>query len=962
MKKTFFFLSFLLIAVVINIKAQPALVKAIPKASTLFFKANGSLYFFSGDTLWKSGGTSATTVMVKKLGEGQDLYPDVPTIWNNKFYFTTRLGNTVSLWKSDGTAANTVKIATYDFLRILTTYNNNLILRVGPSYGSSLWKMNASEQFTLIKEMDEAFQQAKVANGKLYFTANYETSELWVTDGTTAGTHLVFNANSRSGYIRSLNTLNDSLYPVVAVALGEYPDELYKANESNAKSIWVSSQRGLSMDYTTIHKVITKQGKLSLFTKDGDELWEFDPATNKVSNIASLLKINNNRNYRFYLSPVVATDSVLLFNSGGKLYRSTGPNEKTYTIGNIFHETDPKLTVVGNKVFYINHSTSTPSTYAQEFELYQSGLYKENTKPLRSIFPGGTTYGHSDNLIELNGKLYFTTKDASGNLSLWIYDPEKPSGSTPYFTLVDADTDLDLQWIKEGDTIIKNINQNISVRYNAVGTPGSVKFKLGNSNVRTENSQPFSLAGDSNGDYASWTGALPGSYKLTGTPYSLSGGGGSAGSSLITNFVIKAPAPKIPPYVNAGPDQEITIPLDSIFVFATSGDTDGHIIEREWELYSSPDQNSWANYFDRDTVIIWLYDPGIYKYIYSVRDNDNLVSRDTLVVKVNDARAKVKGFVLVNADTDTDIKNIGYYEELDLSTLPPHLTIRVKTEPENLDKVIIINDGVTARTETAAPYSLFGDSNGNFASGNFSEGSHYISAIPYLDNIENPWGNLSYRIKRSIPGPLLNFVLVDATTDTDIIPIGENGNYWLDDLPENLNIRVETNGSPVGSVRIKLDSQVRSENVAPYSLFGDNNGNFNAGILANGFHTLEAIAYSGPNGTGNFLNGIFIKFRIIGTDNTRTEAYSTSNAEFSASPNPSASVFNLNVFSEEQDHLSVEISKADGTMIEKLFEGNVNEGSDMALQWNAFGYPAGVYFCTMKKSKEQKVYRLVVVK
>jgi hypothetical protein len=68
---------------------------------------------------------------------------------------------------------------------------------------------------------------------------------------------------------------------------------------------------------------------------------------------------------------------------------------------------------------------------------------------------------------------------------------------------------------------------------------GSVMMNLtGTQNVnRTESGAPYALAGDINGNYSNWT-PLVGSYTLTSTPYSASGGGGSAGLPLTIKFIV----------------------------------------------------------------------------------------------------------------------------------------------------------------------------------------------------------------------------------------------------------------------------------------------------------------------------------------------------------------------------------------------------------------------------------------
>src|SRR5438046_4971807 len=89
--------------------------------------------------------------------------------------------------------------------------------------------------------------------------------------------------------------------------------------------------------------------------------------------------------------------------------------------------------------------------------------------------------------------------------------------------------------------------RNLNVRTNtSPATVGSVAMVLSGaqSRTQTENTAPYALFGDTGGDYAPWTPAV-GSYTLKGTPFSGSGGSGTAGTSLTINFSVinQAPTP-----------------------------------------------------------------------------------------------------------------------------------------------------------------------------------------------------------------------------------------------------------------------------------------------------------------------------------------------------------------------------------------------------------------------------------
>ncbi len=114
------------------------------------------------------------------------------------------------------------------------------------------------------------------------------------------------------------------------------------------------------------------------------------------------------------------------------------------------------------------------------------------------------------------------------------------------------------------------------------------------------------------------------------------------------------------------------------------------------------------------------------------------------------------------------------------------------------------------------------------------------------------------------------FTLIDAATDAPVAvfdPLTEASEINLADLASSqLNITAQTTPSMVGSVVFTLsgaEAQQQTENVAPYALFGDTNGDFNAWTPTAGAYTLTATAFSGMNGAGTTDGPLTINFTII---------------------------------------------------------------------------------------------------
>lgn len=117
------------------------------------------------------------------------------------------------------------------------------------------------------------------------------------------------------------------------------------------------------------------------------------------------------------------------------------------------------------------------------------------------------------------------------------------SGVDVSLTLINADTDQPVPAydpVASGETFdLSEIGTpNLTLRANASGV-GSVVFGLdGDASYRTENTAPYSLSGDTAGDYAPWGLGL-GQHTVSATPYAgANGSGGTAGPTVTVTFTI----------------------------------------------------------------------------------------------------------------------------------------------------------------------------------------------------------------------------------------------------------------------------------------------------------------------------------------------------------------------------------------------------------------------------------------
>ncbi|WP_317196481.1 PKD domain-containing protein [Robertkochia flava] len=128
---------------------------------------------------------------------------------------------------------------------------------------------------------------------------------------------------------------------------------------------------------------------------------------------------------------------------------------------------------------------------------------------------------------------------------------------------------------------------------------------------------------------------------------------------------------------------------------------------------------------------------GNYTVVLSVTDQQGIEDTVETVINITNPAPEgdaVVSFTLVNADNDTDIFNLTEGQILDVNEVGQlGLNIRANTDPQVVGSVIFDLQGPvsTAKTESVAPYALFGDSSGNYFAQNFPEGSYSLTATPY---------------------------------------------------------------------------------------------------------------------------------------------------------------------------------------------------------------------------------------
>ncbi len=170
---------------------------------------NNKIYFtyndgINGYELWVSDGTIAGTKLFKDINPGSaGSFPKNFTVANNKLFFITDIDQ--KLFVCDGTPAGTTIIKNngaiiFNGLSQFAILNNDIYFTSdnGTGTGYGMWKSDGTAGGTVLVMPNIASSAPgdyAVLNNTLFFSADdgVHGTELWTTNGTTAGTGLVIN-------------------------------------------------------------------------------------------------------------------------------------------------------------------------------------------------------------------------------------------------------------------------------------------------------------------------------------------------------------------------------------------------------------------------------------------------------------------------------------------------------------------------------------------------------------------------------------------------------------------------------------------------------------------------------------------------------------------------------------------------------------------------------------------------
>lgn len=294
----------------------------------------------NGNEVWVTDGTTAGTTLLKDINSGTaPSYPGAFVQYNSKVYFGADDGvNGSKLWVTDGTASGTQLINVPFEAPVYFVVLNSMMISFAydATNGVELWKTDGTVGgSSLIKDINPGFASSvpaslradmfAVYNNKLYFVADNGSNgyELWMTDGSSAGTQMVKEIRTGTGntYIGNMQVFNNKLYFGAMDASGKR--ELWETDgTSGGTKIAVNTNGGFNemSSIITYKKSLYFNATNNAVTPFSDDLFKSNGTTAGTTKIGPSAKTNAASN----IAQFIMYDSTLYFcanyNNGYELW------------------------------------------------------------------------------------------------------------------------------------------------------------------------------------------------------------------------------------------------------------------------------------------------------------------------------------------------------------------------------------------------------------------------------------------------------------------------------------------------------------------------------------------------------------------------------------------------------------------------------------------------------------------
>lgn len=320
---------------------------------TRFIEFNGKIYFKASEESTKSelyvtDGTAANTSLVADLNPGSgSSNPDHFFVLNNELYFTVLDGSSTQIWALNGgtpikiTANNggSFSSASYPhvtstgaFIRLNNGNGNELGFFDGTGDAIEILDIRSGNSAGLLVSTDR--KNIELLGDKLFFEAdpNGSDDELWVSDGTSAGTFQVADTNiSGNGDPDYLEAHQGVMY---FASEDENGYQLWKSDGTVSGTVLVSDTnpggngdvKNLFSDGTALYFSATNG-------TDGTELWKYDGTSSTMIKDINTSGDSSPSNFTILGGTIYfsANDG-----SGAKLWMTNGTSAGTVAVASLF--------------------------------------------------------------------------------------------------------------------------------------------------------------------------------------------------------------------------------------------------------------------------------------------------------------------------------------------------------------------------------------------------------------------------------------------------------------------------------------------------------------------------------------------------------------------------------------------------------------------------------------------------
>ncbi|WP_395834602.1 ELWxxDGT repeat protein [Archangium violaceum] len=368
-------------------------------------------------TLWTSDGTPEGTVQLEGIDPDQPLTAHATAGGNLFFSILDYSSRTVSLWKSDGTRTQKV-VDLPDALQypvptgvsggntvLFSAFNGHLMRSDGTPEGTFTLQNNLS-----LHEEPQWNSSALLPDGRLLFSPN---DQLWVTDGSVAGTTPFLTAQGQGLYApTNLTRIGNR---VVFWAHGDLHgmEPWVTDGTPGGTRLLQDTYRADDSDPQTLTDVAGTLFFSAWNTEHGFGLWKSDGTTEGTTLVKELGMERWQR-----IPTLTSVDGTLFFfrESDSSLWKSDGTEAGTSSLRG-FRSIDKKwLTPLGSTVFFSASADTTVGT-----ELWKTDGTIEGTVLVKDICPGS---GGSSiaNPTRLGDTLFFAAYDGVHGYELWKSD------------------------------------------------------------------------------------------------------------------------------------------------------------------------------------------------------------------------------------------------------------------------------------------------------------------------------------------------------------------------------------------------------------------------------------------------------------------------------------------------------------------------------------------------------------